>query len=148
MLKRLCAAMLLFAASAAMAPAPPQTQPADAQYEADIAKRAENNKAILAKARERLVVPADAAAAGRLAGRYTSPELGELAVQRKGTSVVFDFGEWHSVVATRKNDDGTLSFMTIDPNLEGFEFVETKRGGQRALIVREGQHEYTFTEAL
>jgi len=113
----------------------------------DIAKRAENNKAILAKARERLVVPADADAAGRLAGRYTSPELGELAVQRKGTSVVFDFGEWRSTVATRKNDDGTLSFMTIDPGLEGFEFVETKRGGRRALIVREGQHEYIFTEA-
>jgi CubicO group peptidase (beta-lactamase class C family) len=112
----------------------------------DIAKRAENNKAILAKARERLVVPPDAEAVGRLAGRYTSPELGDLAVQRKGTSVVFDFGEWRSAVATRKNDDGTLSFITIDPGLEGFEFVETKRGTQRALIVREGQHEYTFTE--
>ena len=39
MLKRLCAAMLLVAASAVMAPA--QTKPADAQYEADIAKRAD-----------------------------------------------------------------------------------------------------------
>ena len=41
MLKRLCAAMLLVAASAAMAPALAQTQPADAQYEADIARRAD-----------------------------------------------------------------------------------------------------------
>ena len=37
MLKRLCAAVLLLAASAAMA----QTQPADASYEADISKRAD-----------------------------------------------------------------------------------------------------------
>ncbi|MBI3471801.1 MAG: beta-lactamase family protein [Candidatus Solibacter usitatus] len=114
----------------------------------DLAKGAENYKAVRAKFRERLVVPADAEAAARLAGRYTSPELGELAVQRQGTSVVFDFGEWRSAVATRKNDDGTISFLTIDPGLDGFEFVETKRGGRRALIVREGQHEYTFTEAL
>ena len=114
----------------------------------DLAKGAENMRALRAKFRERLVVPPDGEAAGRLAGRYTSPELGELTVQRKGTSVVFDFGEWRSAVATRKNDDGTISFMTIDPGLDGFEFVETKRNGQRALIIREGQHEYTFTEAL
>lgn len=114
----------------------------------DITKRAEINKSVLAKARERLVVPAEAAAAGRLAGRYTSAELGELAVQRKGGSVVFDFGEWRSAVATRKNDDGTISFMTIDAGLDGFEFMEAKRGGRRALVVRDGQHEYTFTEAL
>ena len=119
-----------------------------AEAEEDITKRAENNKAILAKFRERLVVPADAEAAGRLAGRYTSSELGELAIHRKGTNVVFDFGEWRSTVATRKNDDGTISFMTIDPGSAGFEFVEIKRSGKRALVVREGQHEYTFTESL
>jgi CubicO group peptidase (beta-lactamase class C family) len=113
----------------------------------DLAKGAENFKAVQAKFRERLVVPADPEAAGRLAARYASPELGGLTVQRKGTAVVFDFGEWRSAVATRKNDDGTLSFMTIDPGLEGFEFVETRQGEKRALIVREGQHEYTFTEA-
>jgi hypothetical protein len=112
----------------------------------DLAKGVENYKAVRAKFRERLVVPADAEAAGRLAGRYASPELGELAVQRKGTTVVFDFGEWRSAVATRKNDDGTISFMTIDPGVDGFEFVEAKRNGKRALIVREGQHEYFFTE--
>lgn len=114
----------------------------------DITKNAEINKAVLAKARERLAVPAEAEASGRLAGRYRSPELGELAVQRKGASVVFDFGEWRSAVATRKNDDGTISFLTIDPGLDGFEFVVGKRGSQRALIVRDGQHEYTFTEAM
>jgi hypothetical protein len=113
----------------------------------DLAKAAENYRAVQAKFRERLVVPADTEAAGRLAGRYTSPELGELSVRRQGSAVVFDLGEWCSSVATRKNDDGTISFMTIDPGASGFEFVESKRNEKRALIVREGQHEYIFTEA-
>jgi CubicO group peptidase (beta-lactamase class C family) len=114
----------------------------------DLAKAAENYKAIQAKFRERLVVPADKEAAARLAARYTSPELGELAVHRKGSSIIFDLGEWRSSVASRKNDDGTISFMTIDPGVGGFEFVEAKRNDKRALIVREGQHEYIFSEAL
>jgi CubicO group peptidase (beta-lactamase class C family) len=112
----------------------------------DLAKAAANYKAVLAKFRERLVVPADQEAAGRLAARYTSPELGELAVRRQGSATIVDLGEWRSSVASRKNPDGTVSFLTIDPGAAGFEFVESKRGGKRALIVREGQHEYVFTE--
>jgi hypothetical protein len=90
----------------------------------DLAKAAENYKAVQAKFRERLVVPADQEAVGRLAARYTSPELGVLAVLRQGSSTVFDLGEWRSSVASRKNDDGTISFLTIDPGGDGFEFVE------------------------
>jgi hypothetical protein len=112
----------------------------------DLAKAAENYKAVQAKYRERLVVPPQAEAAGRLAARYTSPELGELSIRRQGSSIIFDLGEWRSAIASRKNDDGTISFITIDPGAAGFEFVETKRNDKRALIVREGQHEYIFTE--
>jgi hypothetical protein len=114
----------------------------------DVAKAAENYTAAQAKYRERLVVPASEDAAGALASRYTSPELGELAVVRKGSSTIFDLGEWRSSVASRKNDDGTISFITVDPGDSGFEFVQGKRGDKRALIVREGQHEYIFTEAI
>ena len=46
------------------------------------------------------------------------------------------------------NRRAVVDCMTIDPGGEGFEFVETKRNDKRALIVREGQHEYIFTEAL
>jgi CubicO group peptidase (beta-lactamase class C family) len=114
----------------------------------DLAKIAETSRAMQAKFRERLVVPASAEAASRLAARYTSRELGELTVQRQASTTVFDLGEWRSSVASRKNDDGTLSFITIDPGTAGFEFVESKRDDKRALIVREGQHEYIFTEVL
>ena len=109
-------------------------------------KNAENAKAVRAKFREKLVLPPDAQAAGRLAARYTSPELGELIVKKQDSKVLFDLGEWKSSVVTRKNEDGTISFLTVDPGAGGFEFVESKKNDKRALIVREGQHEYVFTE--
>jgi CubicO group peptidase (beta-lactamase class C family) len=110
----------------------------------DIDSVASRYRATLAKDRERLVVPAAADEVAKLAAKYTSSALGELTVRKQGTSVVFDFGEWKSAVASRKNDDGTVSFITIDPTNEGFEFVVAERNGKKALITRDGQHEYVF----
>ena len=107
---------------------------------------ARNFKAALAKERERLVVPADAAASAKLASRYTSSALGDLSVRRNGGVTTFDFGEWKSAVASRKNDDGTTSFITVDPAVIGFEFVVADKPGKRSLVIRDGQHEYIFTE--
>jgi CubicO group peptidase (beta-lactamase class C family) len=98
-------------------------------------------KAGVAKGRERLVVPADPTAASKLAARYHNPALGGIAVNRANGSTVFDFGEWKSAVASRKNDDGTMSFRTIDPGLGGFEFVVSGN----TLVLRDSQHEYVFT---
>lgn len=104
-------------------------------------------KTALAKERERLVVPPEAAAVAKLAPRYVSTALGELNVTRDGSAAFFDVGEWRSRVASRKNDDGTTSFLTIDPTLGGFEFVVADRDGRRRLVVRDAQHEYVFEEA-
>jgi len=114
---------------------------------ADVAAQAARYKAELAKDRERLVVPADPAQVGSLAKRYTSKELGDLAVLNQDGVVTFDFGEWKSTVASRKNDDGTISFITIDPGTDGFGFVVGQKAVKRVLVIRDGQHEYTFTEA-
>ena len=113
---------------------------------ADVAAAAARHKAVLAKERERLVAPPEPALVSKLAARYTSKELGELDVLNKDGVTTFDFGEWKSAVASRKNDDGTTSFITIDPTNDGFEFVAGERGGKRVLIIRDGQHEYVFTE--
>jgi CubicO group peptidase (beta-lactamase class C family) len=102
--------------------------------------------ALIAKYRERLMVPADPAQAGKLAERYASPALGTLQVHRDDGMTTFDFGKWRSAVATRRNDDGTTSFITIDPTVMGFDFVVGERAGRRALIVRDAQHEYAFVE--
>jgi hypothetical protein len=74
--------------------------------------------------------------------------VGELTGLNKDGATTFDFGEWKSKVASRKNDDGTISFISIDPTNEGFEFVVGERGGKRVLIIRDGQHEYVFTETV
>jgi CubicO group peptidase (beta-lactamase class C family) len=113
----------------------------------DVASQASRYKAELAKERERLVVPADPAQVARLAKHYSSKELGELDVLSQNGATTFDVGEWKSKVASRKNDDGTISFITIDPSIAGFEFVVSERAGKRVLIIRDGQHEYIFAEA-
>ncbi len=100
----------------------------------DVAAQAARHKAALAKDRERLVVPADPTLVSGLAKRHSSKEHGELAVLNQDGATTFDFGEWKSTVASRKNDDGTISFITIDPTVEEFEFVVAKRDGKRVLI--------------
>ena len=77
--------------------------------------------------------------------RYTNDALGEIAVSQEKGATVFDFGEWKSEVASRKNPDGTMSFLTIAPGIGGFEFV-VGSGAKRTLVIRDAQHEYTFTE--
>jgi len=121
----------------------------DGRPEADAALSAAitQYKAQIAKARERLVVPADATEAAKLAAHYRNASLGTLDVRREGNDWVFDVGEWHSVVASRRNDDGTISFITIDPTISGFEFVVGVRDGHPTLTIRDAQHEYVFTDA-
>ncbi|HEY2627778.1 MAG TPA: serine hydrolase domain-containing protein, partial [Usitatibacter sp.] len=97
-----------------------------------------------AKERERLVIPADSAAGGKLSAHYTNASLGDIDVKHRGKDLVFDFGEWASAVASRKNDDGTISFITIDPTVTGFEFVVSERDGKPVLVTRDAQHEYVF----
>jgi hypothetical protein len=63
------------------------------------------------------------------------------------TATIFDFGGWHSSVASRKNDDGTTSFISIDPAVDGFNFVVGERDGKRALTIRDAQHGYTFVDS-
>jgi CubicO group peptidase (beta-lactamase class C family) len=116
------------------------------EAEAQVAAAATSRKAALEKERERLVVPADPAEAGKLAARYRNGPLGGVTVVRGGAGVIFDMGEWRSHVASRKNDDGTISFITVDPCVRGFEFVVGEKDGKRALFVRDAQHEYVFLE--
>ena len=113
----------------------------------DVAAQAARHKAQLAKDRERLVIPADPAQVNALAKRYTSNELGEITVLNEDGGATFQFDGFKSKVASRKNNDGTISFISIDPGAEGFEFVVGERSGKKVLVIRDGQHEYTFTEA-
>jgi CubicO group peptidase (beta-lactamase class C family) len=73
--------------------------------------------------REKLVVPAAADASAALARGYHNPSLGDLDIRVAAAATIFDFGEWRSPVASRKNNDGTMSFVTIGPGIDGLDFV-------------------------
>ena len=101
----------------------------------------------IAKERPYLTLPADPAKALSLAEHYTHPSLGSITVLRERGHVFFDFGGWKSEVASRKNDDGTVSFVTTSPGSTGFAFVLTQKGGRSGLEIRDGQHQYTYVAA-
>ncbi len=116
----------------------------DGREEADaaVASAARNYYARRAADRDLLTVPADPAESERLAGQYRNAALGEIDVRREGGRTTFDFGEFESEVASRTNPDGSVSFVTIDPGVDGFEFVV---GEGASLTIRDAQHEYVFT---
>jgi CubicO group peptidase (beta-lactamase class C family) len=99
----------------------------------------------MAAERKLMTIPADANESTKLAKHYTNAALGEITVSTSGASTIFDFGEWKSEVASRKNPDGTISFLTIVPGELGFEFV-VGSGAKRTLTIRDAQHEYVYEE--
>jgi CubicO group peptidase (beta-lactamase class C family) len=113
--------------------------------DAQLAAAARELREQIAADRPRLTVPPTDDAA-RLAARYTSPALGDLDVGRGRGGVVFDFGEWRSPVASRRNPDGSVSFVLIAPGLRMRELVAGERDGKRTLTIRDGQHDYVFVE--
>jgi CubicO group peptidase (beta-lactamase class C family) len=113
------------------------------EADADLAAAAKSFFAQIAAERKTLVVPANAQEAGKLGAHYKNAALGDVAVQRSGAKTMFDFGEWQSEVASRRNPDGTTSFVTISPGVSGFEFV-VGSGPKKTLTLRDAQHEYLF----
>jgi CubicO group peptidase (beta-lactamase class C family) len=113
------------------------------EADAQVAAQAKTFYAELAAERKLLTVPAESAESAKLAPRYANAALGEIAVTHPGAETVFDFGEWKTPVASRKNPDGTVSFITIAPGGDGFEFV-VGSGPKKTLVIRDAQHEYVF----
>jgi CubicO group peptidase (beta-lactamase class C family) len=113
------------------------------EADAELAAQGKRYQASIAAERKLMTMPADPAAAGTLAARYRNAALGEIAVRRDGAATVFDFGEWRSEMASRRNPDGTTSFLTLAPGVIGFELV-VGSGDPPTLIARDAQHEYVF----
>jgi CubicO group peptidase (beta-lactamase class C family) len=111
----------------------------------DVAAAAKAMKERIAAERKLLTVPPDPAEVAKLAPRYENAALGEIRVA-KGEKAVFDFGEFQSEVASRRNPDGSVSFLTTIPGFTGLEFVVGSASDKRTLVFRDAQHEYTFTE--
>lgn len=120
------------------------------QADAEVTTAAAILRERMSATRQRLDLPVDPAVAAGLALTYENAALGELTVARAGEELVFDFGEWSSAVASRKNLDGTTSLVTISPgitpNADGFEFLVGAAAGRRTLTVFDNQHDYVFVE--
>jgi CubicO group peptidase (beta-lactamase class C family) len=119
----------------------------DGRPEADalLKSNAESFFATRAADRKLLTVPAVSSESAKLARNYENAALGNIDVSTSGPSTIFDFGEWKSEVGSRKNPDGSISFITTAPGVDGAEFV-VGSGPKRTLIIRDAQHEYLFEE--
>ncbi|HEX4416981.1 MAG TPA: serine hydrolase domain-containing protein [Kofleriaceae bacterium] len=115
------------------------------EADADMAASVKTYFDEIAAERKLITVPGDPAEVAKLAPHYTSATLGDITVKHTGAATVFDLGEWQTEVGSRKNPDGSISFITTAPGITGFEFV-VGTGAKRTLIVRDAQHSYTFTE--
>jgi CubicO group peptidase (beta-lactamase class C family) len=113
---------------------------------ATVTASAKNVKAQVVAERKRLVVPADSSESAKLGPMYRNASLGHVAVSRADGKTSFDFGAWRSEVASRKNDDGSLSFVTISPGEDGLDFVVANGDKGPGLVIRDGQHEYRYAE--
>ncbi|HEX5720243.1 MAG TPA: serine hydrolase, partial [Thermoanaerobaculia bacterium] len=115
------------------------------EAEENVATAVKNMKASVLEERKRLTIPAERTAADRLAVKYSNASLGEIAVSRRDNETWFDFGEWKTPVASRKNDDGTTAFVTLVPGFSGITFVVGDKDAKSTLTFRDAQHEYVFT---
>ncbi len=113
----------------------------NAEADGQIAAGAKSFFDEMAGERKLLTVPADPTEVAKLSAGYTNPAVGDIVVNRKGAATIFDLGEWSSEMASRKNPDGTTSFITIVPGFNGLEFVV----GDNSLTLRDAQHEYVLT---
>jgi len=101
----------------------------------------------LAKDRERVSVTPDQAEVSKLANSYSNPDLGTIMVTRIGKTVQFTFGTFSSLVGSKRNDDGTTSFVLLEPTMLLLPFVASTENGKPALIVRDEQHDFRFVAA-
>lgn len=111
----------------------------------DVAATAKRLEAQRLEFRRRLVRPPAAPERALLAADYRNPDLGRLTVEQKGAATWLKTAGWSSEVAARHNDDGTVSFVTVDPSLQPLDFVVGGEGARRTLTTRDGQHTYVFT---
>ncbi len=115
------------------------------EADADLAAAGKTFFAQIDADRKLLTIPADRTESDKLAANYHNPALGRIAVRHTGGVTTFDFGEWKSEMASRRNPDGTVSFITTAPGVSGTPFV-VGNGTKKTLTLRDAQHEYVFQE--
>lgn len=113
----------------------------------EVAVSAARLKAQAKARRARLTLPGDPAVLGGLAKTYRNPaDNGTIRISDRDGGKWIEAGFVEGPLATRKNPDGTVSIVSAGPGAIGVDAVVGSRDGLRTLTVREGQHEYVYTE--
>ena len=81
---------------------------------ADVTAAATRIKAEVAKEAELVSKVPDKDTVAALAASYYSPDLGALSVTRGASGAQFAFRTMATPVGTKKNEDGTMSFVALD----------------------------------
>jgi CubicO group peptidase (beta-lactamase class C family) len=120
----------------------------DGNPEADdtVAVAAKASQEWIAASRKLLTIPPDQAEVAKLASRYRNDVLGEIRVTKTGDGATFDFGAWKAPIASRRNPDGTITFIATAPSWSP-ELVVGAQADRRTLKIRDAQHEYVFMES-
>lgn len=105
---------------------------------------AKSNTAWAAKFRSELTYPIPSSSAGTLIGSYSNPELGSLVIAREGDKMMMRATSMWSEIATKKNEDGTTSVVTISPGSNGFSLLTGSRDGKATVTLNDRQHEYVW----
>lgn len=118
-------------------------KPEAAENIATGAKRAEEARAKLLSELTWPVAPAQEAL---VLGRYMNAELGPLTLAKEGGKLMMHTTAIHSELATKRNEDGSWSLVTVDPGFWGADVLIATREGKRVLVLNDSQHEYVWVK--
>jgi CubicO group peptidase (beta-lactamase class C family) len=108
---------------------------------------AKEKRDAVAKALEKLNREPDAEWVKGLAGTYTNDGLGKVTITAGPKRGTFDAGEWKSAFGEKKEDDGTVKAILLDPPLAGLELVVGGDEAHPTLTINDDQVKYVFARA-
>lgn len=77
-------------------------------------------------------------------GSYSNPELGPLSLALEEGKLMMRSTAISSEVATKTNEDGSISLITVSPGFWGADILIGERDSKRVLILNDNQHEYMW----
>ncbi len=110
----------------------------------DVTSTVTRRAASEAKFRSQLVYPVPVASSATIIGSYSNPELGPLKISRDGDRLLLRATSIWSELATKPNDDGTTSIVTISPGIGGESMLIGNKNGLVTLTLNDGQHDYVW----
>jgi hypothetical protein len=90
-------------------------------------------------------VTPDAAWVTPLLGTYENENLGTITLKMDGKKAVLDAGEWSSSFGQRKEDDGLMKLVLLDPPWTDLDFTPSTLGENASLTIDTAQQKYVFT---